>query len=85
MTSGEARLSCVASTTRFFLQMPAASEPHRVQLKRAKGWKMPENTVKVKVNVSEAGTLTLRLKLGKKVVATETVDANAGPVSAQNQ
>ncbi|MDA0161181.1 cupredoxin domain-containing protein [Solirubrobacter ginsenosidimutans] len=45
--------------------------------------KAPENTVKVKVNVSEAGTLTLRLKLGKKVVATETVDANAGPVSAQ--
>jgi plastocyanin len=37
---------------------------------------------KVKVNVSEAGTLTLRLKKGRKVVTTETVETNAGAVSA---
>jgi plastocyanin len=41
-----------------------------------------DSTAKVKVDVSEAGSLTLRLKLGKKVVATERVDINAGEVTA---
>jgi plastocyanin len=45
--------------------------------------KETDNAAKVKVNVSEAGTLTLRLKKGKKVVATETVQTNAGDVSAK--
>ncbi len=27
--------------------MSATAAPHRVQLKRTKGWKMPENTVKI--------------------------------------
>jgi hypothetical protein len=27
--------------------MPDTTAPHRVQLKRSKGWKMPENTVKI--------------------------------------
>ena len=44
--------------------------------------KETNKAAKVKVNVSEAGTLTLRLKKGKKVVATETVETNAGDVSA---
>ena len=44
--------------------------------------KATDTAAKVKANVSEAGTLTLRLKLGKKVVATEIVDTNAGNVSA---
>jgi plastocyanin len=44
--------------------------------------KAPNNAVKLKARVSEAGTLTLRLKLGKKVVATERVETNAGEVSA---
>jgi plastocyanin len=41
------------------------------------------NAAKVKVDVSEAGVLTLRLKKGKKIVATEKVEVNAGKVSAQ--
>jgi plastocyanin len=45
--------------------------------------KETEKAAKVKANVSEAGTLTLRLKKGKKVVATEVVDTNAGDVSAK--
>ena len=45
--------------------------------------KETDTAAKVKVDVSEAGTLTLRLKKGKKVVATETVDVNAGKVTAQ--
>jgi plastocyanin len=44
--------------------------------------KETDNAAKVKVDISEAGTLTLRLKRGKKVVATETVEANAGKVTA---
>jgi hypothetical protein len=36
---------------------------------------------KAKVDVSEAGTLTARLKLGKKIVATERLDINAGKVT----
>ncbi len=44
--------------------------------------KETEKAAKVKVNVSEAGTLTLRLKKGKKVVATEVVETNAGNVTA---
>jgi len=44
--------------------------------------KETEKAAKVKVRVSEAGSLTLRLKRGKKVVATEVVETNAGEVSA---
>jgi plastocyanin len=44
--------------------------------------KETDAAAKVKVDVSEAGTLTLRLKKGKKVVATETVEVNAGKVTA---
>jgi len=36
-----------------------------------------------KVTVSEAGTITLRLKRGKKVVATTTVEVNAGETTAK--
>jgi plastocyanin len=36
---------------------------------------------RVKVDVSEAGIVTVRLKLGKKVVATERVEVNAGKVA----
>jgi plastocyanin len=45
--------------------------------------KETDNAAKVKVDVSEAGVLTLRLKKGKKIVATEKVDVNAGKVAAQ--
>jgi plastocyanin len=38
---------------------------------------------KVDVKVSEAGTLTLRLKKGRKVVTTERVAVNAGDVTAK--
>jgi plastocyanin len=44
--------------------------------------KETDGAAKVKVDVSEAGTVTLRLKKGKKVVATEVVDVNAGRVTA---
>ena len=44
--------------------------------------KETEKAAKVKVRVSEAGTLTLRLKRGKRVVATEVVETNAGEVTA---
>lgn len=40
------------------------------------------NAAKVTATVSEAGTLTLRLKRGKRIVATTTVEANAGEVTA---
>jgi hypothetical protein len=39
------------------------------------------SAAKVKVDVSEAGTVTVRLKQGKKVVATERVEINAGKVT----
>jgi plastocyanin len=39
------------------------------------------NAAKVKVNVSEAGYVTVRLKQGKKIVATERVETNAGNVA----
>jgi plastocyanin len=39
------------------------------------------NAAKVKVNVSEAGFVTVRLKQGKKIVATERVETNAGNVA----
>lgn len=44
--------------------------------------KETDKAAKVKVRVSEAGTVTLRLKRGKKVVATTVVDTNAGEVTA---
>jgi plastocyanin len=37
----------------------------------------------VKAQVSEAGTITVRLKKGKKVVATERVETNAGEVTVK--
>jgi plastocyanin len=37
----------------------------------------------VKAEVSEAGTITVRLKQGKKVVATERVETNAGEVTVK--
>jgi plastocyanin len=43
--------------------------------------KETDYTAKVKVDVSEAGTLTVRLKQGKKIVATERVEINAGKVA----
>jgi plastocyanin len=42
-----------------------------------------DNAAKVKVDVSEAGWLTVRLKQGKKVVATERVEINAGKVTVK--
>jgi plastocyanin len=44
--------------------------------------KETDTAAKVKVDGSEAGVLTLRLKKGKKIVATERVEVNAGRVSA---
>jgi plastocyanin len=47
--------------------------------------KVEENDpgAKVKVDVSEAGWLTVRLKQGKKIVATERVEINAGKVTVK--
>jgi plastocyanin len=47
--------------------------------------KVEENdpAAKIKVNVSEAGFLTVRLKQGKKIVATERVEINAGNVTVK--
>ncbi len=42
-----------------------------------------ENGAKVKVKVSEAGTLTMRLKLGRRVVATKRVAIEAGKSTAK--
>jgi plastocyanin len=44
--------------------------------------KETDTAAKVKVDVSEAGVLTLRLKRGRRVVATERGEVNAGVVSA---
>jgi len=44
--------------------------------------KETDTAAKVKVSVSEAGVLTLRLKKGRKIVATERVEVNAGTVAA---
>jgi plastocyanin len=38
-------------------------------------------TAKVRADISEAGTVTLRLKQGRKVVATSITEANAGRVN----